>query len=111
MIRFRLKELIAEQEFQAGRRVTLDEIAKATDIHRSTLSKIANIRGYNTTTENLDRLCEFFGCRLEDMAVYVTKAGGGRKRRPCESRAPFVWPVTCVIQLFIKLKNLTKYRS
>ena len=81
MIRFRLKELIAEQEFQAGRRVTLDEIAKATDIHRSTLSKIANIRGYNTTTENLDRLCEFFGCRLEDMAVYVTKAGGVKKKK------------------------------
>lgn len=30
MIRFRLKELIAEKEFQEGRRITLEEIAKAT---------------------------------------------------------------------------------
>lgn len=81
MIRFRLKELIAEHEFQAGRRVTLDEIAKATGIHRTTLSKIANIRGYNTTTNNLDQLCEFFGCRLEDLAVRVAKGDGGKKKK------------------------------
>lgn len=86
MIRFLLKELISERAFQTGRRVTLDEIAKATGIHRTTLSKIANVRGYNTTTDNLDSLCEFFGCSLEDMAVRVTKADGGKKRRPAKGQ-------------------------
>ncbi len=82
MIRFLLKGLISEREFQIGRRVTLDEIAKATGIHRTTLSKIANVRGYNTTTDNLDSLCEFFGCRLEELAVHMTKAGEGKKKKP-----------------------------
>lgn len=72
MIRFRLKELIAEKEFSEGRRVTLDEIASATHIHRTTLSKIANKKGYNTTTDNLDRLCQFFACKIEDLAEYIS---------------------------------------
>jgi len=50
MIRFRLKELLAEKGFQENRRVTLDEVSQATSIHRTTLSKIANQRGYNTGT-------------------------------------------------------------
>ena len=56
MIRFRLKEVIADKEFELGRRITLSEIAAATGIHRTTLSKIANQRGYNTTTDNIDKL-------------------------------------------------------
>lgn len=71
MIRFCLKELLAEKGFQENRRVTLDEVSQATGIHRTTLSKIANQRGYNTGTENVDRLCEFFGCKVEDVIEYV----------------------------------------
>ncbi|WP_338064015.1 helix-turn-helix transcriptional regulator [Marinobacter fuscus] len=71
MIRFRLKELIAEKGFQENRRVTLDEVSKETGIHRTTLSKIANQRGYNTTTEILDKLCIYFGVELQDVAQFV----------------------------------------
>ncbi|WP_373510946.1 helix-turn-helix domain-containing protein [Thiocapsa sp.] len=71
MIRFFLKERISDLEFREGRRVTLDEVAKATGIHRTTLSKIANKKGYNCTTDNLDKLCDFFGCRIEDVAEYL----------------------------------------
>jgi len=71
VIRYRLKELVADREFREGRRVTLEEVASVTGIHRTTLSKIANKRGYNTTTENLDRLCKFFECRLEQLVEYV----------------------------------------
>lgn len=67
MIRFRLKELIADFEFRTERRVTLEEISKATGIHRTTLSKIANVRGYNTTTDNIDKLCAFFDCKVEQL--------------------------------------------
>ncbi len=75
MIRFRLKELIAEREFKEGRVITLGEVATETGIHRATLSKIANERGYNTGTENIDRLCAYFGCVVSDVIEYV--AGGG----------------------------------
>lgn len=71
MIRFRLKELLADKEFAEGRRITLDEVAKATDIHRTTLSKIANQKGYNTTTDVLDRLCGFFDVAVGELAERV----------------------------------------
>jgi putative transcriptional regulator len=71
MIRFRLKELLAEKGFQENRRITLDEVSKQTGVHRTTLSKIANQRGYNTTTDILDKLCEYFEVSLDEVAEYV----------------------------------------
>jgi putative transcriptional regulator len=71
MIRFRLKELIADKGFQEERRVTIDEVAKETGIHRTTLSKIANQKGYKTNTEVLDKLCAFFGVEVGDVAQYI----------------------------------------
>lgn len=79
MIRFRLKELIADKGFKENRRVTLDEVAKATGVHRTTLSKIANQKGYNTTTEILDKLCEFFEVTVGDVAQYVAVDKGEKQ--------------------------------
>jgi putative transcriptional regulator len=67
VIRFKVKELLAEKEFQEARVITLAEIAKETAIHRATLSKIANERGYNTGTDNVDRLCAYFECDIQDL--------------------------------------------
>lgn len=78
MIRFRLKELIAEKEFQEGRRITLEEISRATDIHRTTLSKVSNQKGYNTTTEVLDKLCDYFQVNLGELAVHIKEESQGR---------------------------------
>jgi putative transcriptional regulator len=71
MIRFRLKELIADKEFNENRRITFDELSKSTGIHRTTLSKIANQKGYNTTTDVLDKLCVYFGVELDRVASYT----------------------------------------
>ena len=71
MVRFRFKELMAEKEFQEGRRITLEEVSKATGIHRTTLSKVSNQKGYNTTTEVLDKLCEFFDVELGALAEHI----------------------------------------
>jgi len=71
VIRFRLKELIADREFHEGKRITFEEIAGATGIHRTTLSKIANQRGYNTTSDNLDKLCNYFECPIEKLVEHV----------------------------------------
>jgi putative transcriptional regulator len=73
VIRYRLRELMADYQFKEGKRLTFDEVAKATDIHRTTLSKIANHRSYNTTTDNIDRLCEFFRCQIGDLMEYVER--------------------------------------
>lgn len=71
MIRFRLAELLAEAQFQQGRKITVLELAEATGINRMTLSRMLNHKGYVTTTETLDRLCRYFKCAVGDVAVYV----------------------------------------
>ena len=54
MIRFRLKERITDLSFKTGRKVTLDEVAAGTGIHRATLSKIGTKKGYNFSTDVVD---------------------------------------------------------
>lgn len=71
MFRFYLKERILDKEFKEKRKITLDEIARETGISKNTLSRISNSIGYNTTTDNLGRLCKYFDCSLEEIAQYV----------------------------------------
>ncbi len=71
MLRFRLKELLAEREFREGRVITMVEVAENTGIHRMTLSKLANHRGYNATTDVMDRLCNYFSCRIEQLVEHI----------------------------------------
>jgi putative transcriptional regulator len=71
MIRFRLAELMTDKGFREGRRVEIGEVADASGVHRSTLSRIINVRGTNVTTANLNSLCRYFGCALGDLAEYV----------------------------------------
>jgi DNA-binding Xre family transcriptional regulator len=78
MLRFRLKELIAEKEFRENRVVTLVEIADSTGIHRMTLSKLANHRGYNPSADILDRLCSFFACRIEQLVEHIPETSTKR---------------------------------
>ena len=73
MIRFRLREMIVDKEFREGRRIPLHEISTATKIQRTTLSRIAGQKGYNTTTENIDRLCHYFGCSVSALMEYVAE--------------------------------------
>ena len=53
----------------------MTEVAAQTGINRMTLSKIANPPGYSTVTDNLDRLCDYFGCRLEHLPDEGKSAG------------------------------------
>jgi putative transcriptional regulator len=72
MIRYHLKALIADKEFQKGKRIRMEDIALDTGIHRTTLSKIVNVRGYNTTIDVVDKLCRYFdGCPVEKLMEYV----------------------------------------
>lgn len=50
----------------------MEDIALDTGVHRTTLSKIANVRGYNTTTDVVDKLCRYFdGCSVDKIMEYV----------------------------------------
>lgn len=71
MLRFKIKEMIAKKEFDEGRRITISEVAEGAGIHRMTLSKMINKKGYSTGTDNLDKLCTYFECPVEDIVEYV----------------------------------------
>lgn len=73
MIRFHLKELIAKREFESRQRITLEKIARETGIHRTTLSKIAGARRYNTTTDNIEALCRFLDCGVGELMEIVVE--------------------------------------
>jgi len=71
MIRFRLRERMADKAFREGRIVKMQEVADATGVNRMTLSKMANHRDHSCRTDVLDRLCKYFECSLSDIAEYV----------------------------------------
>jgi putative transcriptional regulator len=71
LIRFKLNELLSERSFSEGRRIEWREVASKAGIHRTTLSRMLNVRGYNASMNNLDALCRYFGCQVGDLAVYV----------------------------------------
>lgn len=71
MIRFRLKELMADKAFKEQQRVTLEDVSQATGVHRVTLSRIANKIGYSTSTDVLDLLCDYFQCEVGEIAQKV----------------------------------------
>ncbi len=71
MIRFKLAEQLEKKQFRDSRRITIQEVSEATGINRSTLSKILNLKGYSTGTDVLDKLCAYFGCRIEDLVEHV----------------------------------------
>ena len=78
MIRFRLKELLADKGFRERRVVTITEVADATGINRMTLSKIANHPGYSTVTDNLDKLCAFSAAGLNNWQNMCQTMGNPR---------------------------------
>ncbi|MFK5891782.1 MAG: helix-turn-helix transcriptional regulator [Pseudomonadota bacterium] len=79
MLRFKIKEMIAKKEFDEGRRITIAEVAEAAGIHRMTLSKLINQKGYNTGTDNIDQLCEYFQCGIEELVEYIPNKQSSEK--------------------------------
>ena len=71
VIRFKFGEQLEKKQFRDSRRITMQEISDATDINRSTLSKILNLKGYSTGTDVLDKLCTYFECRVEELIEHV----------------------------------------
>ena len=49
----------------------MDEVCSETGISRATLSRIANVPGYNANLEAIDFLCRFFNCRIEELVEYI----------------------------------------
>jgi putative transcriptional regulator len=70
MIRVLLKHQLDEKSFRERKRITLNQVSAATGISRATLTRIANVPGYNTSTDNIDALCRYFNCSPGDLIEY-----------------------------------------
>ena len=71
MIKYNLKILIHEKEFAEDRKITYEEISKATGISRQTLSKIASKKGYRTNSNNIENLCKYFNVTIDKFLTIV----------------------------------------
>lgn len=73
MVKFRFKEYLAKRELETGEAISIIELSKLLNISKNTLYRIANSKGnYNTTTDNLEKLCRFFNCTLDDFVIFVS---------------------------------------
>ena len=78
MVKFRLKEMILKKSYEENRVIHLQDIAKEIGVSIGTVSRIANSVGdYNTTTENLAKLCRYFNCSPNDLMTVVPDPGEG----------------------------------
>ena len=73
MIQIAIRRLLDDKSFNERRRITLKEVAEKTGISRTTLNRIANIPGYNTNTDTIDALCQYFGCGVEELLELVSE--------------------------------------
>lgn len=71
MIHYFLPELIAKKSRERGCRLTIKEIAEETGISANTLSRMINTPGYSCSISVIDDLCRYFGCRIEELLVFV----------------------------------------
>jgi putative transcriptional regulator len=71
MIYIQIKEVMKAKRIAWNRKITLCEVAIATGISRTTLFRIMKNEGYSTVTDQLDKLCTFFECDIQDLVKFV----------------------------------------
>ena len=53
-------------------RTTAEEIAKATGLGTTTISKLRNSKSINVSLNTIDKLCEYFNCNISDLMEHVS---------------------------------------
>lgn len=76
MIRIKLKHAIADREFKERRRVTLAEVSSETGVSLSTLTRMANVPGYNAELDAIDALCGYFKCQPGELLEHIANDEG-----------------------------------
>lgn len=73
MIRVLLVQRLDDKSFSEGRKIPLKEVSDVTGIGRATLTRIANKPDYITSTEIIDKLCDYFACEPGDLLQKVKR--------------------------------------
>ena len=71
MIRILFVQKLDEKGFKERKRITIGDVCNETGISRATLTRIANIPGYNTNTDTINALCKFFDCIPGELLQFV----------------------------------------
>lgn len=71
MLRYKVRELLAEKSFVENRRITFKELCDVSGVSRQTLTRMVNQRGYITGTDTLEKLCAYFNCGVGEVLEFV----------------------------------------
>jgi len=71
MIYIQIQEVMNKKRAAWGRKITLSEVALATGISRTTLFRMSKNQGYSTVTDQLDKLCTYFECEIQELVKFV----------------------------------------
>lgn len=71
MIRILFRQHLDNKSFRERRRISLEEVCAQTGLSRPTVSRIANIPGYITSTDTIERLCRYFECTPGELLALV----------------------------------------
>jgi putative transcriptional regulator len=71
VLKFKFKALLSEKEFEEDRGITIQEVSEATGVNRMTLSKLANHKGHNASSDVIDKLCDYFGCPIQELVEHI----------------------------------------
>ena len=78
MIRILFNQLLDEKSFRERGRITINDVCAEIGLSRPTVSRIANVPGYVTSTDTIERLCRYFQCTPGDLLVLVDEEPDGQ---------------------------------
>ena len=79
MIRILFNQLLDEKSFRERRRITINDVCDETGLSRPTVSRVANVPGYVTSTDTVERLCRYLQCTPGDLLVLVDDESDGQR--------------------------------
>lgn len=74
MLSIRLKHTIELHERKFGRRLSHDDLARATGLSRATIDSIASRADYNPTLRTVELLCEALRCTPAELLEYAPRS-------------------------------------
>lgn len=80
VIRILFNQMLDEKSFRERRRIAIGDVCAETGLSRPTVSRLANVPGYVTSTDTIERLCRYFGCTPGELLLLVDDESDGHKR-------------------------------
>lgn len=77
MIRILFNQMLDDKSFRERRRITINDVCQETGLSRPTVSRLANIPGYVTSTDTIEKLCRYFECTPGELLVLVKDEPNG----------------------------------